>query len=166
VGEDVRARYTTAAISAIFLITVIAWWLTRAPVSIEPTPAADAAPTTKAAPKLIKPSQSWTGNLQDTKLARLTPLGHMVSGPEAWATLWRSWRGDEPIPTIDFTTNLVFAFTCSGPNGVSPELWMDSDGRVRVEQWRTLMDGPGFGYTIPLVPRAGITSVDGRPVPP
>lgn len=109
--------------------------------------------------------RNWAGKLPDNALLRnAPPTGFIVAGDE-WARLWRAWRPDEQVPPVDFGQELILVFTADGPNNVGCEPRLEADGNVRALAMSTLMAGPGFGYLIQCVPRAGVRAVNGRPLP-
>jgi hypothetical protein len=80
--------------------------------------------------------------------------------------LWKAWRGDEKVPEVDFTKDLVLVFTLGGPNKVSPpELRLDDRGELTAQAVATLIGGDGFCYKIVTVRRHGIKTVNGTALP-
>jgi len=112
--------------------------------------------------------ESWRGTHQDESLQGLAPEGSpgFITDAETWGSVWRAWLGEgEPVPTIDFTTDIVLVHTVSGPNNIG---WMperDAEGHVRGMAMTTLMGGPGFGYLLQRIAREGVKTINDRPLP-
>ncbi|MFZ5832107.1 MAG: hypothetical protein ACOY3P_18640 [Planctomycetota bacterium] len=121
------------------------------------------APERKSTP--IKVLGTWRGKIGDNTLRAVVPNNGVVAKQEEWSKLWKSWRGREERPEVDFDKELVLVVTVDGPNNVmfGPEL--DKKGNIEVIAASTLMAGPGFGYLILQIPRKGIKSVNGKPLP-
>ncbi len=95
------------------------------------------------------------------------PANHVIADQQSWAELWKAWRGDEPVPEVDFRTEIVIVYTCYGPNYM--QVWLERDGSGNVKCVRstvTGLAGPSFGYVMLRVNRAGIKSVEGHPIRP
>ena len=109
--------------------------------------------------------RSWNGKVADASLLRQAPEAGFVVADGDWARLWRAWRPNEAVPPVDFRRELILVFTADGPNSVGCEPRLEPDGNVRALAMSTLMAGPGFGYLIQCVPRAGVRAVNGKPLP-
>ena len=113
----------------------------------------------------IKPTQRFTGKIQDPSLRTYQPANGIVKTDAHWRKLWGAWRPNEALKKIDFSTQFVLVETASGPNNVfSNRIILDDKGALSYETASTLADGPGFGYLILVLPKAGIVTVNGKPV--
>lgn len=126
-------------------------------------PLAPGRPGAEAAP--VEVTASWGGKIDDEALQRHAPASGFVVEAAAWGALWRAWRRGEAVPAVDFTKHLVLVATASGPNNVGCEPRLEPNGNVRANAMSTLIGGPGFGYLLQCIPRAGVRAVNGRPLP-
>lgn len=124
------------------------------------------------ADKEVELTHKFTGQIADVDLAAASPESGIVRDVASWKKLWLAWRPNEPIHQIDFENQIVFVETAPGPNAViANELKLNDHGDLRYETGSSRTGGPGFGYLIMVVPRAGIKTVngmtmDGKPVQP
>ncbi len=110
--------------------------------------------------------RSWDGVLPDAALRKHLPANGFVLDQETWSGLWRAWRRRENVPAVDFQQQMVLVFTASGPNRVGyDKLTLDEHGNLRINVMSTLIGGPGFGYLMLCIPREGVKSVNGTPLP-
>jgi uncharacterized protein (TIGR03067 family) len=120
----------------------------------------------------VKVAQSWDGIIDGNQLKELTADGKpgdkavVISGQNAWAKVWKAWRGNEKVPDVDFTEYMVLVFTHEGPNRISPPTLVRDD-RGDLEAWSvaTLLPGNNFCYKIVVVRSQGILTVNGAPLP-
>ncbi len=126
--------------------------------------AAEAKPRQRK-PQPIKILDSWKGTMTDAARKELAPAEGFVVEGERWAKLWKAWRGREELPEIDFDKQMILVFTAEGPNNVGCEPTLDAQGNVQALAMSTLIGGPGFGYLILCIPREGVRSVNGIPLP-
>lgn len=104
----------------------------------------------QAETKELKVQQSWDGIIGDDKLLKdALPIEKphqgtavFVADKQAWAKLWKVWRGNQKLPGVDFTKTLVLVFTLGGPNLISlTELRLDDKGELKAEASATLKPG-------------------------
>lgn len=123
----------------------------------------------------IKPTRTWDGSEVDNERLKL-PNNNSASfdiSNEAilnetdWINLWQAWRGDE-APKIDFTKNLILFCTTRTPNHCSIWLKLSPSGDLKVKRLTTMMysEAKTFNYKIVLVKRAGIMTINGKPITP
>jgi hypothetical protein len=65
---------------------------------------------------------------------------------------------------VNFEKSLVLVATVPGPNRVLVRPQLEENGNVRFMAAGTRIGGPGFGYALVQVPRAGVKSVNGKPL--
>jgi hypothetical protein len=116
-------------------------------------------------PEFIKPSQQWTGVIRDEALQGALAANGPIVDEAAWTKLWKAWRPDEDVPVVDFAENIVYAGTVTGPNRTIFAAAIDADGDLRITLGGTKIGGPGFGYVLAVLPRAGIKTYRGKPLP-
>jgi uncharacterized protein (TIGR03067 family) len=125
----------------------------------------EAAPKGEAKPVAIQ--RSWEGILNNRNLLKESPPEGFVVDAKSWEIMWKSWRGKERMPEIDFEKQIALVLTVPGANKISaPELRVDRAGNLKVPlPVSTLLPDDGrIGYKIVLINRQGIQSVNGRPV--
>jgi hypothetical protein len=114
----------------------------------------------------VKPVKQWSGSFDDEKDEQLmdqAPKSGLIANEKAWAKLWKAWRGDEKLPRIDFTKELVLVGTTAcGRNQLSGHFQLDASGDLHVMWATTLIAGPGFAYHISVVERDEIKSINGK----
>jgi hypothetical protein len=120
---------------------------------------------TRAKPQPVRVIHTWSGKLADNTLRKHEPADGFVLDQENWAKLWKAWRGQENLPALDFQKQMVLVFTAEGPNNVGCTPTRDNAGNVRADAMSTLIGGPGFGYLILCIPREGVKTVNGKPLP-
>ena len=139
-------------------------WALALPLGMATAEAAESRPG-KRKPQPVKIIDSWRGTLADGSLKKLAPADGFILEEEKWAKLWKAWRGQEATPKIDFEKQMILVFTAEGPNNVGCEPTLDAQGNVQALAMSTLIGGPGFGYLMLCIPREGVRSVNGTPLP-
>jgi hypothetical protein len=117
------------------------------------------------AKKDIKIEQSWSGRLfgkEKEALRMLAPADGFVDSSKQFHAIWKAWRTEEKIPAVDFDKKLVLFATAPGPNQVTLMPVVDAAGNLSAKTIATLVGGPGFGYTIVVIDRDGIKTVNGK----
>jgi len=112
----------------------------------------------------VKPTREWTGLVRDEAREKDRPKGSVVTEARALEALWKAWRLEDKLPAIDFAKEFVLVSTAGGPNRPRVTARLDEKGNLQVSVVATLIGGPGFGYSIAVFQRKGITSVNGRPL--
>lgn len=114
----------------------------------------------------IKLDQKVTGKVSADALKTVAPQDGIITETIAWRKLWAAWRPKQPLVDVDFQTQLVLVETVDGPNNMfANQLTLSNQGDLKFEVASTRMAGPGFAYLIMIVPKSGIQSVNGKPVP-
>ena len=120
-----------------------------------------------AAERLV-PTRSISGKVPDESLRKLAPASGVISDAQTWNTLRQAWfataRERQLTPDVDFETKLVLVGTVPGPNRVIMHPELDEDGDVRFLVAGTKIGGPGFGFLLLTIERAGVKSVNGVPL--
>ena len=118
-----------------------------------------------AGKKELKGEKPWTGRLagkEKEALKDLAPPRGYVAGPKTFAALWKAWRSEEKVPDVDFDKKIVLVATSSGPNMVGLTAYLDDKGDVTTKAISTLIGGPGFGYALLPIDRAGVKTINGK----
>jgi hypothetical protein len=121
--------------------------------------------------KAIQPIQVWSGKKIDNKLLEPAPKNGLSSGlifdETGWIKLWQAWRKDE-TPKIDFTKNLIVFCTTQTPNICQIYLKLSKSGDLKISPLSTLLGSKDktFNYRIVLIDRAGIKSIERKPIIP
>ena len=104
-----------------------------------------------------------TGKVPDSSLLSKRPQTGVVTDQSSWKSLWNAWRPGQEIPKVDFQNQIVLVSTADGPNVVlTSRLNLTTSGDLRYESVPGKRTGPGFGYALLIIPRAGILSVNGQ----
>jgi hypothetical protein len=114
--------------------------------------------------KPIKATKSWSGKKEDETLKIKAPATGFFTEAKAFDDLWKAWRPTEKTPEVDFKTSIVVVTLGSGPNIVRPSFTVNEAGNVTVLAISTLIGGPGFGYSLDVLPREGIKSIEGKAI--
>ncbi|EAQ80158.1 hypothetical protein [Blastopirellula marina] len=111
----------------------------------------------------VKVLQEWSGKTPNNSLKSLAPESGFVTATEQWKKLWTAWRPGEELPKIDFTQQIVLVGVVDGPNQVMLRPTMQIE-EIRFVTAGTRMAGPGFGYKLVAVNKAGVKRVNGQPI--
>lgn len=114
--------------------------------------------------KKIVPSQKWAGKSGDEKLRKLAPEKGFLADQKSFEALWSAWSLKGDPPKLDFTKYLVIVNLAGGPNTPSASYTLDANGDLKGKVLQTLIGGPGFGYGIDVLPKAGIKTYRGKPI--
>jgi hypothetical protein len=120
-----------------------------------------------ADPKEVNVEQTWDGKNADTKLKQEAPKEGFLTDGKSFEKLWKSWRGEEKVPMVDFTKELAIVLTCDGPNRMMfpKTVKVDDKGNLKLPPAAsTRIGGEGFGYKIVTIKRDGIKSINGKEI--
>jgi hypothetical protein len=112
----------------------------------------------------IKSVKEWTGQVEDAKLEKEWPNASPITNKDDFAKVWKSWRGKEEVPDIDFDKEVVLVST-NKKGQISDLLLVDQKGGNFVSTG-TIDAKPvkGFTYALTVFKRAGIKTINGKPV--
>jgi hypothetical protein len=110
----------------------------------------------------LTPVRQWRGSVSPSALAK-APAAGFVAGAEAFEQLWQAWRGNQPVPKIDFQKHLVLVATARG-RAPGYAIGLDKAGNLQVHTWRFGTNRYAGGYRFLVVPRQGIQTVNGVPL--
>ena len=108
---------------------------------------------------------AWSGKTRDETHKDAGPENKIVTDKKTWAELWKKWKPDEELPEIDFGKDFVLVQTAFGPNQVIISGLKVEDGKLTFQAGSSRMGGPGFGFKLLQISRAGIVSVKDTPLP-
>lgn len=115
--------------------------------------------------KKLKPTQTVIGKLSEDALSKLAPRSGYLTNQKALEELWTGWKLKDKTPMIDFTKQIVFVqLAIGGPNVPFPTYTLNANGDLTAISISTLIGGPGFGYSIDVLPRDGIKTYMGKPI--
>lgn len=125
--------------------------------------ATDAGAQQKATP--IKPTQSWSGKIADDGAAKLAPKIGFLINQKAFEELWTGWKLKDKAPKIDFEKQIVVVtLALGGPNVPRASFTLNDKGDVKVLALSTQIGGPGFGYSLDVLNREGIKTIQGKAI--
>jgi hypothetical protein len=107
----------------------------------------------------------WGGEIK-MELRRQAPPNGFIVNEEAWAKLWRAYRGNDELPKIDFDKKMVLVVVGRDPNqlGYDPEgLILNEEGDLKAIFISTLVgyiNPKTCRYMFLLVSREGVKSVN------
>ncbi|MCS6864870.1 MAG: hypothetical protein RMJ56_05760 [Gemmataceae bacterium] len=114
------------------------------------------------APKANKATVDLAGDIKDESLQAEAPANGVIVSPKAWEKLAKAW-GIPEAPKVDFTKEILIVGTWKGSSfDITP---MVKDGDLTVSALGTKDLRPGFRWKVRSIPRQGIKTVQGRPLP-
>jgi hypothetical protein len=115
--------------------------------------------------KQIKATQTWASKHGDNDLAKLAPSKGFLTEQKAFEELWTGWKLKDKAPKIDFAKEIVVVtLATGGPNVPRTSFTLEDNGNVKVLALSTQLGGPGFGYSIDVLNREGIKSIQGKAI--
>ena len=123
------------------------------------------ASSAQAKPEKVVPNRDWVEVVKDESLKKHAPKEGLVTDAKTFEALWKAWRKDEKVPTVDFDKKIVVVtLSLGGPNKPRCSAKLD-DGDLKILAIATRIGGDGFGYAIGVYPKEGIKKVNGKDVP-
>lgn len=119
-----------------------------------------------SAEERVEPLREWTGRFQQAEpLIKEVPECGYIASPARWETLWKAWRGGEPLPAVDFKKQLILVGTQAGAgNSIGGSFTVDDGGDLQGGFVATRMGGPGFVYAMLLISRDGVKTYQGQAI--
>jgi hypothetical protein len=113
-------------------------------------------------PQAAKPTVDLAGDIKDESLQSAAPANGVIVSPKAWEKLAQAW-GIKDAPKVDFTKEILIVGTWKGSTfNITP---MIQDGDLTVSSFGTKDLREGFRWKVRSIPREGIKTVQGRPLP-
>jgi hypothetical protein len=119
--------------------------------------------STVTAADTVETTEMGSGKIRDEGVRKLAPESGFIADAESWEKVWTAWRPGEVVPKVDFREELILVGTVPGPNLVILNPKMES-GDVNFVVGGTKIGGPGFGYRFVKIPKAGVKTVNGKPI--
>lgn len=113
-------------------------------------------------PPTTKPTVDLAGDIKDESLQSAAPANGVIVSQKSWEKLAQAW-GIKNAPKVDFTQEILIVGTWKGSTfDITP---MIKDGDLTVSGFGTKDLREGFRWKVRSIPRAGIKTVQGRPLP-
>jgi hypothetical protein len=110
----------------------------------------------------IKPVKQWRGRTA-WSLVRNYPVKNFLSSQKELNELWTAWRLPGEPPSLDFRTHILLVATCTCSHITVSPCWHDG-GNLTMGVTITKDLTPDAAYIMALIPRAGIRTVEGKPL--
>jgi hypothetical protein len=115
--------------------------------------------------KKVNATQKFPGKISDAALSKVAPKSGFLTEQKALDDLWTAWALKNKAPKVDFTKEIVIVqLALGGPNVPTATYTLDAKGNLTSVAITTLIAGPGFGYSIDVLPRDGIKSYMGKAI--
>ena len=112
----------------------------------------------------VKSDHTWTARVKDDSLRKVAPHAGFIADEETWKRVWTAWRGDQKLPEVDFSTELVLVGIVPGPNRVFLRPILEDSGNLKFIVGGTKVGGPGFGYLLMKIDRDGVKTINGKSI--
>jgi hypothetical protein len=122
--------------------------------------------TPKVKSNPIKSKQSWSGVVK-IELRKEAPQKGYIANNLDWAKLWKTYRGNEALPKVDFDREMVLVYVHSDSNsiGISPSLSVTGNLTFDISSSMVGYNNPtDCSYVFELIDRAGIKTIAGKPI--
>jgi hypothetical protein len=167
----VKGHHVAAAVIAAILLCFASMWLLRGRLNPREQSTGDSPPQDQVTPGPIKLEMYWLGAVS-LELRDEAPKTKFIADQAAWAKLWKTYRGDEPVPDVAFDRKLILVHVIGDTNQFfdieTDGPFVDERGDLKVRFWRTLIairNETRCSYILAQVNRQGFKSVNGHPVP-
>ena len=117
-----------------------------------------------AAPTPLKPTNTWTGSVDDEKLAKAMPENGVITNARDFAKLVKAWKVAEEAPEVNFDKEIVLVAKTGGSK-LTLRASLDEKGDLKALGIATADLGKGFRYVIISVPKEGVKTVNGKELP-
>lgn len=112
--------------------------------------------------QLISANEQWAGSVEDSGLLGKPPLA--ITTAKGWEAQWKAWKLEGEAPKVDFAKHFVVVQTTTGGK-LNLRLKLTAEGDLKVAGLATRDLRPGFRYVLGTVPREGVKTVNGTPLP-
>ena len=117
-----------------------------------------------AAPTPLKPANTWTGSVDDERLAREMPENGVIPNAKDFAKLVKAWKVAEEAPEVNFDKEVVLVARTGGSR-LTLRASLDEKGDLKALGLATRDLRKGFRYAIISVPKEGVKTVNGKELP-
>jgi hypothetical protein len=115
-------------------------------------------------PKQIKATNTWSGSVDDEKLAAEAPKSGFITNAKEFDKLVKAWKVADKTPEVNFDKEIVLVSTTPGSK-LSLNAMLDDKGDLKALGIATRDLRPGFRYVIISVPKDGVKTVNGKELP-
>lgn len=108
----------------------------------------------------------WNGEVK-IELRAEAPEGGYIASQPVWEKFWKAYRGEAPVPEVDFERELVLVGVNKDPNTIGIQAKLDEKGDLTVTYSTTLMfvqDPKSCKYQIGVIKRDGVKTINGKPI--
>ena len=112
----------------------------------------------------LKPTKLWKGSVADEKLAQQKPENGVVTNSKDFEKLVKAWTVADKVPEVDFDKELILVDTTVG-SLLNLSATLDDKGDLKAIGIGTRDFLPGFRYVLISVPKEGVKTVNGKPLP-
>jgi hypothetical protein len=117
-----------------------------------------------AAPTPVKATNTWQGSVDDEKLMKEMPENGVIVNAKDWEKLVKAWKVADKVPEVNFDKELIVIGTSVGSK-LNLSASLDDKGDLKALGVGTRDIRPGFRYVILSVPKEGVKTVNGKPLP-
>jgi hypothetical protein len=117
-----------------------------------------------AAPVPLKATNTWTGSIDDEKLAKAMPENGVITNAKDFEALVKAWKVAAKVPEVNFDKEIVLVARTVGSR-LNLNASLDEKGDLKALGMATSDLGPGFRYVIISVPKEGVRTVNGKELP-
>lgn len=108
--------------------------------------------------------ERWTGRVDKGAVSAAPPSSPLRTSEEL-AHLWKAWQIKAALPKVDFSRHLLLVYTATSSVFQLRSLSVDAGGDLKAVLVATPDMTADYAYIIALVDRAGVKSIEGRPLP-
>jgi hypothetical protein len=113
--------------------------------------------------KDVKPSDRWTGSINNDKLRLEAPTRLYLTDAKAFEKLWTTWGVGEKTPQLDFDKVMVVVATTVGSK-LTVTTQLDEKGNLVIGTIATRDLRDGFRYEVQVISREGVKTVNGKEI--
>jgi hypothetical protein len=121
------------------------------------------APQALAQKKKVEIEKKWNGSVADEGLLKTAPA--VITSAKKFESVWKEWKIDTAMPTVDFKKYIVVVVHSLGSNINLSGATLDEKGNLEAVGFGTADFGPGFRYVLGAVSREGVVTVNGKKLP-
>jgi hypothetical protein len=122
---------------------------------------ATVAPHAAAQPKKVEITKKWSGSVEDEK----APKPEAITSAKGLKAVWKAWKVEGDVPTVDFTKDMVVAVYSVGSKLNLAGANLDDNGNLTVLGFGTRDIRPGFRYVLGVVSREDVKTVNKKKLP-
>ena len=117
-----------------------------------------------AAPTPLQATNTWTGSIDDERLAREMPENGVITNAKDFEKLVKAWKVAEKVPEVNFDKEIVLVGKTVGSK-LTLKASLNEKGDLKALGIATADLGKGFRYVIISVPKEGVKTVNGKELP-